>query len=94
MLIGAIRESRRKISMCHCLSRRRQVENQGLLPEKSFDMGGIILALARFMVTVASCRLRRASIRHYVWKSPQRKSWKIFASISKRKQQLKTFGKC
>ena len=39
--------------------------------------------------TVASCRLRQASIQYYVWKSPHRKSWKSSVPIPRRKQQLK-----
>ena len=37
-------------------------------------------------------RLRRTSVRYYVWKCPHRKTWKTFAPISRRKQQLKTFA--
>ena len=39
-------------------------------------------------VSVASCRLRRAGIRHYVWKYPQWKPRNMLAPISRRKQQL------
>ena len=42
-----------------------------------------------FPVSVASCWLRRASIWQKVWKCRQRKYWRIFAPIPRRKQQVK-----